>query len=73
MLSAAEALEWGLIDEVVPPGELRQRVQAYAEELVSKPAAALGAIRRTITLGGRMTFEDGMAFEMGDSCGPRRH
>jgi enoyl-CoA hydratase len=64
MLDAPEALEWGLIDEVVQPEELRQRVQAYAEDLATKPAAALSAIRRTVTLGGGMTFEDGMALEL---------
>ena len=64
MMDASEALAWGLIDEVVRPEELRQRVQAYAEDLASKPAAALAAIRRTVTLGGGMTFEDGMALEM---------
>lgn len=64
MFDAAEALEWGLIDEIVRPEELRHRVQSYAEDLASKPAAALAAIRRTVTLGGGMTFEDGMAMEM---------
>ena len=63
-MDASEALAWGLIDEVVRPEALRQRVQAYAEDLASKPAAALAAIRRTVTLGGGMTFEDGMALEM---------
>jgi enoyl-CoA hydratase/carnithine racemase len=64
MLDASEALAWGLIDQVVRPEELRQRVQTYAEDLASKPAAAPAAIRRTVTLGGGMTFEDGMALEM---------
>jgi enoyl-CoA hydratase len=64
MLDASEALKWGLIDEVVRPEELKQRVQAYAEDLASKPAAALAAIRRTVTLGGGMTFEEGMSLEM---------
>ncbi|MCB1537177.1 MAG: enoyl-CoA hydratase/isomerase family protein, partial [Rhodoblastus sp.] len=40
------------------------RVQAYAEALAAKPAQALAAIRRTITLGGSMTFEEGMALEL---------
>ncbi|MCB1535982.1 MAG: enoyl-CoA hydratase/isomerase family protein, partial [Rhodoblastus sp.] len=31
MASAAEALDWGLVDELVPASELRARVQAYAE------------------------------------------
>ncbi|QQS12014.1 MAG: enoyl-CoA hydratase/isomerase family protein [Rhodospirillales bacterium] len=64
MVDAATALAWGLVDEVVPPPDLRARVQAYAEELAAKPAAALAAIRRTITLGGGMSFEDGMALEL---------
>lgn len=64
MLDASEALAWGLIDEIVPAQDLRRRVQSYGEALASKPAAALAAIRRTVTLGGGMTFEDGMALEM---------
>lgn len=64
MIGAAEALEWGLVDELVPPRELRTRVQALAEELAAKPAQALAAIRRTITLGGGMSFEEGAAFEL---------
>ena len=43
---------------------MRARVQAYADELAAKSPAALAAIRRTVTLGGGMTFEDGMAFEL---------
>jgi enoyl-CoA hydratase/carnithine racemase len=64
LLGAAEALTWGLVDEVVEPDDLRRRVQHYAEDLAAKPAAALAAIRRTITLGGGVSFEDGMAFEL---------
>jgi enoyl-CoA hydratase len=64
MLKAAEAFAWGLVDEVVEPGDLGRRVQHYAEELAAKPAAALAAIRRTVTLGGGMSFEDGMALEL---------
>ncbi|MGD0333248.1 MAG: enoyl-CoA hydratase/isomerase family protein [Xanthobacteraceae bacterium] len=64
MLGAAEALAWGLVDEVVEPDALRRRVQHYAEDLAAKPAAALAAIRRTITLGGGVSFEDGMALEL---------
>lgn len=64
MHSAQEALEWGLVDEIVAPEELRARVQAYAEALAAKPAQALAAIRRTITLGGGMNFEEGAAYEL---------
>jgi len=64
LLGAAEALTWELVDEVVEPDDLRRRVQHYAEDLAAKPAAALAAIRRTITLGGGISFEDGMALEL---------
>ena len=64
LVPAAEALEWGLIDEIVTPESLRSRVQAYGEELAGKSPAALAAIRRTVTLGGGMSFEEGMKFEM---------
>ncbi|WIM11439.1 enoyl-CoA hydratase/isomerase family protein [Enhydrobacter sp.] len=64
MVPAAEALQWGLIDELVEPASLRGRVQAYGEELAGRSPAALAAIRRTVTLGGGMTFEEGRAFEL---------
>jgi enoyl-CoA hydratase len=64
LLDAPQALRCGLVDEVAEPGDLRRRVQDYAEDLATKPAAALAAIRRTMTLGGGMSFEDGMALEL---------
>ncbi len=64
LVSAAEALHWGLVDELVEPAGLRARVQDYAEELAAKSPAALAAIRRTVTMGGGMTFEDGMRYEL---------
>jgi enoyl-CoA hydratase/carnithine racemase len=64
LLDAAEALSWGLVDELVEPAGLRARVQAYGEELAAKSPTALAAIRRTVTLGGGMTFEDGMKLEL---------
>jgi enoyl-CoA hydratase len=64
MVSAEEARSWGLVDELVAPEELRARVQAYGEELAAKSPAALAAIRRTVTLGGGMSFEEGMAYEL---------
>lgn len=68
IVGAAEALEWGLVDELVPAAELRAHVQAYAQDLAAKPAQALAAIRRTITLGGGVSFEDGMALELETAC-----
>ena len=63
MISAQEAFDMGLVDALVAPDQLRSEVQAYGETLVAKPPEALAAIRQTITLGGAMNFEDGMALE----------
>jgi enoyl-CoA hydratase len=64
LVEADDALKWGLVDELVPPAQLRSRVQAYAEELCAKPAAALAAVRQLVTLGGGKTFEEGMGIEL---------
>ena len=63
LVSAEEAKEWGLIDEIVEPDRLREYVQSYAENLATKSATALAAIRETVTKGGGLTFNDGMALE----------
>ena len=60
---AEEARRLGVIDEVVPPDRLRQEVSAYAAALAAKPAPALAAIRRSITEGGGLGFEEGLAIE----------
>ena len=63
LVSAAEALALGLVDVVVPAGQLRAQVTEYAETLATKPPEALAAIRRCITEGGAMAFEDGLEYE----------
>ena len=63
MIGADEALAWDMVSELVPPAELRARVQAYADELAAKSPAALAAIRQTVTLGGGIDYEAGMALE----------
>jgi enoyl-CoA hydratase/carnithine racemase len=64
LVPAEEALRWGLVDELVPPAELRKRVQAYGESMAAKSPSALAAIRRTVTLGGGLSFEEGMKYEL---------
>ena len=63
MIGADEALAWDMVSELVSPAELRARVQAYADELAAKSPAALAAIRQTVTLGGGIDYEAGMALE----------
>jgi enoyl-CoA hydratase/carnithine racemase len=62
--SADEAKVLGVIDEVVPADRLREAVAAYAATLIAKPAPTLAAIRRTITEGGGMSFDQGLAIEL---------
>jgi len=64
LLKAAEAHAWGLVDELCEPDQLRSDVQEYAEGLTKQSATALAAIRRTVTIGGGMTFDDGMQLEL---------
>jgi enoyl-CoA hydratase/carnithine racemase len=63
LVSAEEALAMGLVDLIYPPERLHEKVQSYANSLARKPAHALAAIRRTITEGGGMSFEEGMKLE----------
>jgi enoyl-CoA hydratase len=53
----------GLVDILCPPEELHTEIQTYAESLAKKPAQALAAIRRTITEGGSMSFDEGLKLE----------
>jgi 2-(1,2-epoxy-1,2-dihydrophenyl)acetyl-CoA isomerase len=45
---AAKALQWGLVNEVVPAAELGPRTAALAERLSQGPAAALAATKRLL-------------------------
>ena len=49
-VSAAQALEWGLVNEVVPAMSLMKRGQQVAERLLAMPAAALRETKRLIHL-----------------------
>jgi len=64
LVTAEEAREMGLVDFVVSPERLREEVQKYGAALASKPAAALAAIRRCITTGLEMPFEEALALEL---------
>lgn len=63
LISAAEALEIGLVDLVVPAEQLRDRAHDYAMTLARKPAPTLAAIRRCITEGLEASFEEGLQIE----------
>lgn len=62
ILPATEALNLGIVDEIVPADHPRDHVQAYAAGLAAKPTEALAAIRRCITEGSEVPFDQGLAF-----------
>jgi enoyl-CoA hydratase/carnithine racemase len=64
LVTAEDALTMGLVDFVVPPEKLRAEVQAYGEALAGKPAEALAAIRRCITLGFDLSYDEALALEL---------
>lgn len=59
----AQALEIGLVDEVVAPDELIARALALAHHLGSRQRDAIRAIKRAVYVGGSMPLEDGLHVE----------
>lgn len=49
-ISAVQALDWGLVNEVVPANQLLKRGQQLAERMLALPAAALRETKRLIHL-----------------------
>lgn len=47
-LSAAEALDWGIINRVVPPEDLMETAQSFAREIASGATGAYGDVRRML-------------------------
>ena len=63
IVTAAQAHEIGLVDVLSEPSQLRSDVQGYAEQLAAKPSGALASIRRCITIGGDLAFDEGLVIE----------
>ena len=59
----AKALEIGLVDEVVAPGQLIERALELANYLGARPREAIRAIKRAVYVGGSMALEDGLHVE----------
>jgi enoyl-CoA hydratase/carnithine racemase len=47
-IRAEQAMDWGLVDEIVAPQELDDRAAALAAELADKPAEALAMIKQAV-------------------------
>lgn len=62
-LSADEALEWGLVAEVVPLDELADRAAQIARFWLENATAAFGHAKRLVRVGAGRTFEQNLADE----------
>jgi enoyl-CoA hydratase len=62
-LSPAEALQLGLIDELVPREALLERAIAVATRLGARPKAAVAACKRAVYEGGSLPLADGLREE----------
>jgi len=62
-LDAPQALAWGLVNRVVPAGEVGTAVEALARELAAKSVAASRTAKRLVDQGLDLTLADGLALE----------
>ncbi len=62
-ISAADALAWGLVSEVVPEPELDQAVEAIATELMELSPLALAVAKRVLNEAYEVPLRDGLELE----------
>ena len=63
MVKADEALALGLVDRVVPAGEVHAQAHAWAAKLAQGPAIALRAAKESVDAGLETDIETGLAIE----------
>ena len=63
MVSAADALMWGLINEVVPADELSKTGREWGRRLAAAPTTAISLIKRQLDDGALLTFEQAVEME----------
>jgi 2-(1,2-epoxy-1,2-dihydrophenyl)acetyl-CoA isomerase len=63
MVEAADALEWGLVNEVVPADELPAVAADWGRRLASGPTTALSLSKRMLDGSGSLTFEQALEEE----------
>lgn len=63
MLSAQEALAWGIVNRLAPDGEMVAQTEALANEMAAGPTGAFGVAKRLLWSGWNTTLETQMAAE----------
>jgi enoyl-CoA hydratase/carnithine racemase len=62
-LAAAEARDWGLVAQVIPDAELRDRALAYCEQLATRSKPGLAVMKRLAREGADLSLADALALE----------
>jgi enoyl-CoA hydratase len=63
LIGAAEAHRIGLVDEVVPAGQLMERAKALAGAIAEKSPVTLQLIKEAVRGSQRMTLDEGLRYE----------
>jgi len=63
LLSAQEALEWGIVNRVVPDSEVGATAEQLARSLADGPTLAFGSIKRLVLRSGAESLESQMELE----------
>ena len=63
VLNAQEALDWGLVNRVVPQAELTVEAEKLARQLASGPTQAYGGVKKLMQLSANDTLESQMERE----------
>ncbi|MGH7864905.1 MAG: enoyl-CoA hydratase/isomerase family protein, partial [Candidatus Binataceae bacterium] len=63
MLDAHKALEWGLVNQVVPAADLMAAARKFAEKLASKSAIALRQAKAALHAASNMVEDAGLRYE----------
>lgn len=62
-IPAAKALEWGMVNRVVPAEQLMEAVAAWAKPLATGPTLAYGLAKRAMYKSWDMNLDDALAYE----------
>jgi enoyl-CoA hydratase len=63
LVTAAEAMQWGLVNQVVPQADLLPAVKKLAADLAAKPRQAVMAILEAVDEGLKLGLDDGLKVE----------
>lgn len=62
-IPAARALEWGMVNRVVPAAQLSEIAEATARQLAAGPTLAFGLAKRAMSRSLNMTLDEALAYE----------